>query len=98
MKVYLVYEGYGNDWADGYRWTEGETVTGIYTDKTCAFSHLTNWGDAMRKRYPKVEVEDDELRSPNFPGLKIHLDNHNEEFFCYIAEMDVRDEPKEFED
>lgn len=97
MKVYLVYEGYGNDWIDGV-WTEGETVTGVYSDKMCAISHLNNWANAMRKRYSKIEVEEDELRSPNFPGLRVHLDNHDEEYYCYITEMEILEEPKEFEE
>ena len=97
MKVYLVYEGYGNDWIDGV-WTEGDAVAGIYSNKTCAISHLNNWANAMRKRYSKIEVEEDELRSPNFPGLRVYLDNHDEEYYCYITEIEILEEPKEFEE
>jgi len=92
-KVYLVYEGFGNDWLDG-NWSETEYVSGVYPSLDLATDHVRQW----IKHYEGQNGSEISLEAcrgkATFLEASCLSHNNEEEYYCYIEEKELSEEVK----
>ena len=90
-KVYLVYEGFGNDWLDG-NWTEQEIVNGVYPSIELACKHVDEWVKHYEWQNGAELNLNDNRGTATLPAVSCGFHNGDEEYYCYIEEREILNE------